>query len=167
MLDNSSNITLRNIVVRGANPNAGPLNGAYNQDYEAQHGIQFSRSSGLVDGVTVSDTFGDLVSISEWSHNVRVRNSALLRNGRQGVNIDGTTDVVVVNNTVGDTGRSLFDLEPPTVKREVVHRVLIADNDVGRANGAFIAALGRGEVSDVTVQGNRLAMSATSPQARP
>ncbi|HEV2068500.1 MAG TPA: right-handed parallel beta-helix repeat-containing protein [Acidimicrobiales bacterium] len=165
MIDNSERITLKNMKVQGANPNAGPWNGAYVSEYEAQHGIQFSRSSGLLEGVTVSDTYGDLVSVSEWSHDVTIRNSKLVRSGRQGITIDGATDVVIEGNTVGEIGRSLFDLEPSIANREV-HRVRIANNQVGRANGAFIAALGRGRVNDVTVRDNKLTGVSMSAHVR-
>lgn len=165
IVDRSERVTFRNLTITGANPNAGPWNGAYVSELEAQHGIEMAGSSGLIDNVSISDTYGDLVSVTRWAHDVTVQGSTLVRSGRQGVTVDGGVDVVIRGNTVADTGRSIFDLEPPTAKREV-RRVLIEDNDVGRANGIFVAALGKGVVDDVMVRGNRLTGQELTTQVR-
>lgn len=165
LFDQSTGITVRNMTITGANPNAGPWNGAYVSALEAQHGIEMAGSSGMIEGVTISDTYGDLVSIGRRSKSVVVRNNHLTRSGRQGVTVDGATDVAILGNVVADTGRSIFDLEPPTAKREV-RRVWIVGNQVGKANGIFVAALGKGVVNDITVQGNVLTGLELTTQVR-
>lgn len=165
IFDRSTGITLRNMAIKGANPNAGPWNGAYVSALEAQHGVEMAGSSGIIEGVSISDTYGDLISVSRWSTGVVIRQNYLTRSGRQGVTVDGATDVAILRNVITDTGRSIFDLEPPTPKREV-RRVWIVGNQVGRANGIFVASLGKGVVNDITVQGNVLTGLELTTQVR-
>ncbi|MEO5837387.1 MAG: hypothetical protein ABIQ73_15685 [Acidimicrobiales bacterium] len=59
---NSDGITIRDIAVRGANPNAGVGDAAYRSDREAQQGFDFAGTSNtLVERVTVTDVYGDFV----------------------------------------------------------------------------------------------------------
>lgn len=61
---NSDGITIRDVVVRGANPHAGTGDAAYRADREAQHGFDFGGTkNALFEGVTVTDVYGDFVYI--------------------------------------------------------------------------------------------------------
>lgn len=155
LIDRSSGITIQNMTITGAHPGAGAKVGAYVSSLEAQHGIQIAGSSATVQNVNINDTYGDLISITRWAHDVVVRDSHLERSGRQGITVDGATDVVIERNFIGDIGRSVIDFEPPTVSREV-RRVHVAHNRIGRANGIFVAAKGKGPVNDITILGNVL-----------
>lgn len=152
-----SNITLRNMTVKGANPKAGPTNDAFEVTLEAQHGFLLASTKGvLLENVTVNDTYGDLVSLSRGVDSAIVRNNRLERSGRQGVTVDGATNVVVENNTITQIGRSVIDIEPPT-GTGIVKNVKVVNNNIGRALLTFIAAYGRGQiVDDITVEGNTL-----------
>lgn len=155
LFDTSTNIIVRDMIVKGANPKAGPTNAAFVVDLEAQHGIEFARTSGTIENVSVTDTYGDLVSITKASNGVTVRNSRFERSGRQGITVDQAVNVTIDRNYVGMIGRSAFDLEPAAAGW-VVRNVRISNNVVGQANGVAVAAYGQGLVDDVTLVGNTL-----------
>lgn len=153
VFDRSTRITVRNMTIRGANPNANATNAAYVAALEAQHGIEMAGSSGVVENVTIRDTYGDLVSVTRQAHKVAVRNNTLTNSGRQGVTVDHASDVVIEGNYLSHLGRSAIDLEPATSAWSV-HRVRIANNRVGYARGFFLAALGKGPVNDIIIERN-------------
>ena len=157
VIHGGAGIVLRDIVVRGANPKGGPTNDAYVAALEAQHGIELAGVNGVtVQGCTVTDTYGDLVSVTRGSRNVTVSGCTLKRSGRQGVTVDNGQDVSIVGNVVADIGRSAFDLEPARADW-LVERVRIEANVVGKANGVFVAAYGKGSnVNQVQIVGNEL-----------
>lgn len=150
-------IVLRDLVIDGANRDAGAHNGAYVPSLEAQHGVEFAH----VDGATlhdckITDTYGDLVSVTRQSNAVVVRDCHLERSGRQGITVDDGTNVVIKRNYLAETGRSAIDLEPAT-DRWAVRGVRIARNTIGAANGVFVAAYGRGSnVEDIDIVANNL-----------
>ena len=64
-IDNSENIIVRNLTVKGANPDAGASREAYQAELEAQHAFNLgSVRHVLLDGVSASDVYGDFVYIS-------------------------------------------------------------------------------------------------------
>lgn len=159
-----SGITLREIVVRGANPNGGQAAEAYNSNYEAQHGIDVWGVQGLeLDRVSVTDVWGDCFYISndrttgEWSRDVWVHDSYCARNGRQGFAIDGSERVLIEGSRMEDTRRASIDLEPYNAASGM-RDITIRGNAFGPtrlfwlAAGSTSAAL----IEDVTVEGNRL-----------
>lgn len=89
-----SDIVVRNLRIRGANPNAGVSDAAYVADREAQHGIQLHGPERvLIQRVTITDVYGDFVYIgrelrkklSTWgmpSRDVTVVGNVFSRNGR-------------------------------------------------------------------------------------
>jgi hypothetical protein len=63
-IDNSENIIVRNLIVKGANPRAGATRAAYLEELEAQHGFNLGGVRHvLLDGVQASDVY-DFVYIS-------------------------------------------------------------------------------------------------------
>ena len=58
---NSSNITVRNLVIHGPNPNGGTADYVYVLAYEAQAGFEFyDTTNSLLENCTISYTYGDL-----------------------------------------------------------------------------------------------------------
>jgi hypothetical protein len=157
----SDDITIRDLAVRGANPNAGTGDAAYRSDREAQHGFDFAGVKGaLLERVTVTDVYGDFVYIGSGarglSSDITVRDSDFERNGRQGISITGGEDVRIEHNTISQVRRSTFDIEPNGATWGA-RRVTITDNAIGPGRLNFIAGHGyAAPVEDIMVSGNRL-----------
>ncbi len=158
-----SNITLRDVVVRGAAPNAGK-NGPWLPQYEEQNGVHFAGVTGaLLEGCSITDVYGDFVDVApdqagtgRLGSDITIRDCHFERSGRQGITVYGAEDVVVEGNYVGDVRRSVFDIEPPSYW-EHTRRVRIADNDVGPFLLSLLANWGgSATVEDITFAGNRV-----------
>ena len=151
-----ADITLRDIVVIGANPHAGRGELAYRAIYEAQHAYAILGSQGvLLDHVEAYDVYGDFVNVGPGSDGVTVRNSTFLRNGRQGWTINGT-NVLFESNTIGETRRATIDMEPSS-PGWTTRNVTIRNNDVGKGRLYFLASVGASPVMDnITIEGNHL-----------
>jgi len=156
-----SRVIIRNMVVRGSNPNAGTSDAAYVPELEHQHGFQITGVQGVeLDRVEVTDTYGDFVYVASGnmrSTNVWIHDSTFLRNGRQGIAVVAGTNVIIERNVFDQTRRSTIDLEPNS-SSGVVSNVFVLDNNigVGRAGFNFVAAHGAGPVNNVLVYGNQL-----------
>jgi hypothetical protein len=161
-IESSSRIAVTNLAVRGANPDAGRGDRAYQASKAHQHAfdVRSSKDVALV-GVTASDTYGDFVYLGTlgkghpWTTGAVVRDSTFARNGRQGVAVVAARDVLIERNRFDEMRRATFDLEPGAA-HQGVQRVTIRDNDVGRGRLMFVAAAGKGQVDDVVVENNRL-----------
>jgi hypothetical protein len=151
-----TDITLRDIVVVGANPHAGRSDLAYRAIYEAQHAYAILGTDGvLLDHVEAYDVYGDFVNVGPGSNGVTVRNSTFLRNGRQGWTINGT-NVLFEHNTIGETRRATIDMEP-SLPTWTTRNVTIRDNEVGKGRLYFLASVGSSPVMDnITVEHNLL-----------
>jgi Right handed beta helix region len=159
-LNGGSRLVIRNLVVKGANPSGGVEEPAYRAELEAQHGFQILGATGVeLDRVTVTDVYGDFVYVGairgNWSRNVWVHNSTFARNGRQGVAVTAGRNIVIERNTIAETRRATFDLEPNTSKGGVKN-VFILDNEVGPGRLLFLASHGNGPVDDIVISGNNL-----------
>jgi hypothetical protein len=156
-----SGITVRNLIVRGANPHAGATADAYVADLEAQHGFQVNGATGvLLDHVQAYDTYGDFVYIGpgkrEPSRNVTVANSTFDRSGRQGISVTWATNVLIEANTIDDVARSVFDLEANTRKAQI-RDVRIVGNVTGAGTNFWLANKGfAADIGNVQITGNRM-----------
>jgi hypothetical protein len=160
-----SDIALRDMTIKGANPKAGISDAAYRASLEAQHGMQFVGVAGVeVAGVTVNDPYGDFVYLGpsvlpsfRLTSDVRIHDNRFERNGRQGIAFTGATDVTIERNYIAQVRRTIFDLEPNLTAGEV-RRVTIRDNDIGPTRFAVFAANGNvnAPMSDIVMDGNRL-----------
>jgi hypothetical protein len=152
----STDVTLRNFTVQGANPRAGATPEAYVPALEGQAGVAISRSNNVVlDSMRIQDTYGDFVWITGASSNVTIRRGTFLRSGRQGIAIVNARDVLVEDNNIRDVARSVFDLEP--VGRARAEHVHLQANRVGNYTNFLLGAVGGGPgVNDVWLQGNRV-----------
>jgi hypothetical protein len=156
-----SNIVIRNLVVHGANPNAGSEEGAYVEALEGQHGFDIRTVDGLLlDGVTVTDTYGDFVYLGgtggTWSRNIKIIDSHFERSGRQGIAITGAENVQVLDSYFGEVGRTVIDLEPATLLQGA-RNVLFQGNTFGPCRHLLLSSGGGGpDVSDISFVGNQL-----------
>lgn len=147
---NSSNIRFHNLIMRGANPINGSQGGAYRSDYEAQNLWEFG--SGVVgatlDNVQGYNPYGDFVFISAAS-NVVVKNSNFDSDGRQGFAVEHGTNILVQNNKIADTRRSVVDIEP-AANGPILQNFTLANNEVTNGYGGFnfLSNFGYGSAMD-------------------
>lgn len=162
-----SNLTVRNTIVRGANPNAGTGDFAYVPALEAQTayvigGVQHM----LLDRVQAYDVYGDFVLSGPATRHLVVRNSTFARNGRQGWTINGQ-DILFENNWIRQTRRATVDIEPATVTA-ITRRVTIRNNTIGRGRLYFLANEGRAApTEDIAIIGNRFVGKAMTIRVDP
>ncbi len=155
-LANSTDITLRNLVVRGANPAAGRAEAAYQPRFEAQHAFVVDTShTVMLDRVQAYDVYGDFVYVGWQSSDVTIQRSQFARNGRQGWTVNGA-NVLIQGNSITEVRRSTVDMEP-ALPTWATSNVVIRDNTVGPGRLLFFASLGAAaSIQNVTVSGNRL-----------
>lgn len=115
--EGGSNIVVRDVIVRGANLNAGTGDAAYVASLEAQHAFNIWSANGIeLDHVTATDVYGDFVYVGlqagGLAKDVYIHDSTFARNGRQGISVTGADGVRIVHNTITDTRRATFDIEP-------------------------------------------------------
>jgi parallel beta-helix repeat protein len=149
-----SHVTLRNLVVHGANPQGGATPEAYVIGLEGQAGVSISRSTNVVlEGMRIEDTYGDFVWITGRSSYVTIRNNTMARSGRQGIAVVNAQTIRIENNDIRGVARSVFDLEPPG--RAMAQNVTMIGNRVGEYRNFLLAALGGGpNVNDVRLLDN-------------
>jgi hypothetical protein len=158
----SSGIVIRDLNVRGANPNAGMREEAYVSALEAQHAFSITGGAADIelDHVRATDVYGDFVYVGgghgqEWNRNIHIHDSHFERNGRQGIAVTRGQGVLVERNYIGDTRRATFDLEPSSLNGGALE-VVIRDNEIGPGRLAFLAARGVGPNISFTVENNIL-----------
>jgi hypothetical protein len=153
----SDDITVRYLVVRGANPHAGTSLLAYQPRFEAQHAFDVLADNNLtLESVAATDVYGDFVYIggSAPSRDITVTRSNFARSGRQGISVTDAVGVTISHNVIRDAARSLIDLEP-NLASQPVRDINIVDNTTGAARNFWIADKGAGtNIGDITVQGN-------------
>ena len=162
VLTGGSNLTVRNVVVRGSNFDAGADRGAYHPDLEAQHAFGVSGATNvLLDHVQAYDLYGDFVYIGPGknnvpSRNVRVIGSHFERSGRQGISIVHAENVTIQGNEISEVARSMFDIEPND-PRQKARSIRIIGNVTGRAANFWLADKGAlASIGDILISGNRM-----------
>lgn len=151
----SSNLTVRNVVVIGANPHAGRGELAYQPKFEAQHAYLIQSTDGmLMDHVEAYDVYGDFVWAGPGTANLTVQHSIFARNGRQGWTINGR-NITFQQNTITDTRRATIDMEPSS-PAWASQNIMIRDNDIGPGRLFFFASVGAAAPMDnINIIGNR------------
>lgn len=154
-------LVIRDLTVRGANPNAGAQRSAYNPTKAFQHGFALQGVKGAVlDRVAVYDVYGDFVYVGPdletgaWSRDVEITRSTFEGSGRQGISVVAGKHVEIDRNRVGGTGLSLFDLEANRGEQGAVD-VRITRNSTGAVRHFWLANKGAGlEIRNIVVKGN-------------
>lgn len=147
-----SDITLRNMTARGANPQAGITPTAYDGTVEWQHAYRFEGTqTGTLDNVQGYDVYGDFVEVQpDWTRvafpgpparNITVRNSHFERNGRQGVGLTHVDGFVLQDSYFGDINMTGIDIEPGD-PRAMAKNIRLEHNTFGRVRHAILAAYG-------------------------
>jgi hypothetical protein len=161
-ISESTNIVIRDLQIRGANPNAGSGEGAYVVDLEGQHGFDVRYVRGLLlERVRITDTYGDLVYIAGigslgWSDDITIKDSHFERSGRQGITMAGASNVTVQDSYIGEIGRTIIDLEPLALAAGA-QNILFTRNTFGPCRHLLMSSGGRGaNVDNVALIGNTL-----------
>ncbi len=113
-----SNITLRDLTVRGVNTDH-----KYHTAYAFQAGITLWGVQGaLIDNVNITEVYGDYVTIANsgdagspnklWPSDITIRNSTFSFAGRQGFGISAGQHLAILNNVVNDPSLDYVDIEP-------------------------------------------------------
>ncbi len=162
-----SNLTVRNVIVRGANPNAGIGDLAYVPALEGQSAYVIGGVQHMVlDHVQAYDVYGDFVFVGAATRDLLVENSTFARNGRQGWTINGQ-DIVFQNNSIRQTRRATVDLEPSAVT-DVTRRVTIRNNTIGVGRLYFLANEGRAApTEDISILNNTFVNKAITIKVNP
>jgi Right handed beta helix region len=152
-----SNLTLRNTIAIGANPNAGTRPEAYFAPLEAQTAYTIGGVDGMVlDGVQAYDVYGDFVYVGPATRNLLVENSRFARNGRQGWTVNGGQNITFDHNSISQTRRATIDMEPSN-QSDVASNITFSNNQIGPGRLFFFSSEGVASTIDgVNIIGNRL-----------
>jgi hypothetical protein len=172
-----SDLELRGIRIRGANPDGGSR-AAYHTDLQWQHGVDLRGVRRvLLDGVRVSDVYGDCVYVGSaltggWSEDVRVQASTCERNGRQGVAVTAGRRVLLQGSSLAQISLMTVDLEPNGPSGGASDVLVTGNRVAGESRQQFVGIGGDGPVSRVRVEGNVLTGKAltvlvVSPKGKP
>jgi hypothetical protein len=165
-LTRGRDIHLLDATIQGANPAGGTGDAAYVGALEAQHGIDIGGTQQVeIDHMTITDVYGDFIYFGPAPTKAgsppvfssgRVHDSTMARNGRQGISVTGGDGIEIDHNTITDTRRATFDLEPNTPQGWGVRNVSIDHNQIGAGRLNLISMAGAGPVHDVRVTDNTL-----------
>ncbi len=152
-----SNLTVRNTIAIGANPQAGTRPEAYFAPLEAQTAYTIGGVDGmLLDGVQAYDVYGDFVYVGPATRNLTVQNSHFERNGRQGWTVNGGQNITFDHNFISKTRRATIDMEPSN-QSDVARNITFSNNQIGPGRLYFFASEGVAATIDgVNIIGNRL-----------
>ena len=130
-------ITVRNLTILGDNPDAGGPNAYHTSGQEYSHGISLRGTDNVdIGNVTIDGVWGDGVFVgsyatyANWSDHIRIHNSTIRRNGRNGVTINAGSDVIVSQNSFDKIAMHAIDLEPD-ISSEGASDVTIQANTFG------------------------------------
>lgn len=162
---NLSNSTISGLNILGINTVSDlsylrPSYGAYDSRYPFDHGFAFEGATGVVlSNSKIDAVYGDGVYISggdqytgTHSNAVTVRNVTIDRNGRQGMSVSRSSDVLVDGVNIQHSRRSGIDLEPDGPS-EVISNIEIKNSTIHSWLLAF-ASGGPGAVNNVNIHDN-------------
>jgi hypothetical protein len=172
-LSGGSNLTLRNMAVRGSNPN-----GQYVHEVEWQHGYSVEGVQGInLSNVQARDTWGDGVYLgygasspacgddASSARNVVISGALIERSGRQGVAVVDAENVTLQDSTIGPVAWWAVDLETDD-NCGIARHISILRNTIGASRYGAIGSVGFGgepQVGDVTVADNTQTVEAGLP----
>lgn len=160
VIADSSDITLRDIEIAGANASAGNRPGAYKPETAGAAAIALKAARAVVlERLHVHDVYGDFVDIEgdgagEFTTGVTIRDNRFERSGRQGVSFGrDVRDVTVSGNRFRSVRRSVFDFEPGE-RDSVTANVSITDNRVDDYRNFFVTVAGIGQLDGLVIENN-------------
>jgi hypothetical protein len=159
-----ANLTVRNLAVRGSNPQ-----GAYDPTIEWQHGFSVEGVQGMtLSNVQAREVHGDGIDIwrtggthtcgqdATSARNILISQATLEKIGRQGVAVVDAEHVTLQDSTIGPVAWASVDLETDDAC-ELARHVTIARNSLGSNGWGVIVNGGFGadpQVGDVSVTDN-------------
>jgi hypothetical protein len=155
-----SNLSLRNMTIRGAHPNPGTRVDAL----QWQHGIDLRGARSVdVDHVNIVNPYGDCIYVgrawdasSPWTRDVHVHDSSCAGAGRQGIAVTAGRDVVANRIDLTRIALNVFNIEPNGTGSGAAN-VTFRNNQVSAPFGdSFAAVIGSGPVDGVTIADNTL-----------
>ncbi|HEX9123117.1 MAG TPA: right-handed parallel beta-helix repeat-containing protein [Actinomycetota bacterium] len=155
------NVTISNLTVIGANPNAGLGDSAWSRSHAAQHAFTLNGVQGaLLDRVQAYDVYGDFVYIGmdsklRPSRDITVLDSTFDRNGRQGITVTGGENVLIKRTTVANVRMSVIDLEPMS-DDWYAKDVRVIGCRLGPRRISTLSAASQGAVDSVTFNDNTI-----------
>lgn len=153
-----------NMEIQGANFISWTEEGSYNSKLEAQHGFDIEGATDIeIKDCHIHNVYGDFVYVGiwnagtmAWANGVKITNNNLHDNGRQGIAMVGASNVLIEGNTIKNTRRSTFDIEPDN-EGSGASNIAIRNNTVGEGRLLFLASGGQqGSINNVEVSGNYL-----------
>jgi hypothetical protein len=156
---------IRNLRIRSTNrqpdlPYLPPNAGSYRQEVEFDAGLALHGAVRVrVSHIRVRSVWGDGIYLAggdqhtgAWSNHVVLSDVRITQNGRQGIAINRSRNVVVVRAKITYSRRAGIDLEPDT-SAEVVSGIEVRDSMIG-SNLLAISSAGSGKVNHVDVHDN-------------
>lgn len=159
-----SNLTVRNLAVRGSDPQ-----GKYDTNVEWQHGFAVEGVQGMtLSNVQSRETWGDGIFLwqgsapnvcgddSSSARNVLISGARIERIGRQGVSVVDAEQVTLQDSTIGPVAWANVDLETDD-NCEIARHVTVARNSFGSNGWGVIVNGGFGadpQIGDLTVTNN-------------
>jgi hypothetical protein len=162
---NGGNLTVRNMAVRGSNPQ-----GLYNHAIEWQHGYSVEGVQGMIlSNVKARETWGDGVYLYRGAYspacgddassarNILITGALLERIGRQGVAVVDAEQVTLEDSTIGPVATQNVDIETDEAC-EIARHIMVARNSFGASGWTGVIANGGAggdpQVGDVSVIDN-------------
>jgi hypothetical protein len=149
-----SHITIKNLIVKAANPKPGVLN-------VAEHAAVLHAMGGSfieLDNITGSGLIGDLLTCNENPSDIWVHNSHVTDCGRNNVSIICGQRITIEDNTFDRAGYCGFDIEPETSSIAGVSNIIFRRNTLGTWVNSFFSMDGVDAdkaISDITIADNK------------
>jgi len=162
-------IVIRDFVLEGNNPDAGTPDAFHGGD-EHLSGVYLGGARDvLVEGMTISDFYGDCVYVGSntrdvWTTRAVFQDSTCTGTGRHGVSVIAGQDIAIQRVTFDEIGFMIVDIEPDR-EQDGAQSIALLDNTIGTYGltdqyvSWMLAAYGgapKASVRDVSVIGNTI-----------
>lgn len=149
------NLVITGLVVIGPNIHGGLSDEAYNTELEAQHAIEIEDSENItIKDADLSYIYGDGIYLRRVTGAV-IENVFIHNNGRQGIAIIDSKNVVIKNNHFDQIRRTHIDFENNN-ESEVIGNISIVNNKFGASRLNWISGKGKGWIQNIMIHNNYL-----------
>lgn len=164
MVRGGSEQAFYSLEIQGANPYTWEEEASYNSKFEAQNAFDIEGASNVeIRNCHVHNVYGDFVYTgvwnagnSQWASGVKIVSNNFHDNGRQGISMVGASNILIDSNTIYNTRRSTFDIEPDN-STSGASNIAIRNNQIGVGRLLFLASGGQqGSINNVEVSSNHL-----------